>query len=62
MGEVRERAKQECKLIVKKGLKIALLRDLALEFGCDADLVADLQRHYSVKRDKLNLIKQEHGL
>ena len=62
MEEVKKRAIQECKLIVQKGLKIALLRDMALEFGCDPELVADLQRHYYVKKLKLNRIKEEHGL
>jgi len=58
----RKRAIQECKLIVREGRKIALLRDLALEFGCEPELVADLQRHYSVKKSKLNFIKSEHKL
>ncbi len=62
MVEVRKRAIQECKLIVQKGLKIALLRDLAIEFGCDAEVVADLQGHYKVKKLKLDHIKSEHGL
>ena len=53
---------QECRLIVQKGRKIALLRDLAIEFGCDPEVVADLQGHYKMKKLKLNHIKQEHGL
>ena len=62
MEKVRKMAIQECRLIVQKGRKIALLRDLAIEFGCDVEVVADLQGHYEVKKEKLDYIKLEHGL
>lgn len=41
-----------------KGCKIALVRDLALQLGCDADLVADIQKHYEFEKLKLNHIKE----
>ncbi len=62
MPKVRKRAIQQCKLIVRDGRKIALLRDIAISIGCDVDVVSDLQGHYEFKKLKLNHIKQEHGL
>ena len=62
MVEVRKRAIQECRLIVQSGRKIALLRDLALQLGCEPELVKDLQVHYEFKKLKLDHIKAENGL
>lgn len=45
----------------EKGCKIALVRDLAIQLGCDPELVADIQRHYKVQKLKLNRIKEGIG-
>jgi len=60
--EVRRRAIQQCKLIVRDGRKIALLRNLALSLGCDIEVVSDLQYRYGIKKLKLDYIKLEHDL
>ena len=62
MVEVRRRAIQQCKLIVRDGRKIALLRDIAIQLGCDVDVVSDLQYRYGIKKLKLDYIKLEHKL
>lgn len=62
MVEVRKRAIQQCKLIVRDGRKIALLRDLAIQLGCDVEVIASLQYWYGIKKLKLDHIKKEHGL
>ena len=62
MPKVRKRAIQQCKLIVRDGRKIALLRDIAISIGCDVDVVLGLQYQYGIKKLKLNHIKKEHGL
>lgn len=59
MGKV---ALKHAKLIVQNGKKIALVRELAIQLGLDADLVADIQKHYLYKVEELNFVKREGGL
>ena len=51
-----------CKKIVDQGQKIALVRDLAIALTGDADLIADIQRHYEIKVKQLARAKSEGGL
>ena len=42
-----------------KGCKIALVRDLAIQLGCDPEVIAFLQEHYDI--EKQQLIHTEEG-
>ena len=46
----------------EKGCKIGLLRDLAISFGCDPEVIAFLQEHYDIEKQQLNHIKEVSGL
>ena len=56
------KAIKHAKIIVDKGRKIALVRELALALECGPDLVADIQRHYGYKKQELEAVKKEGGL
>lgn len=55
-------ATKHAKIIVDKGQKIALVRELALALNCGADLVADIQRHYGYRKLELDAIKKQGGI
>ena len=45
----------------EKGRKIGLLRDMAIAFNCDPEVVAFLQEHYDIEKQQLNHIKEGIG-
>ena len=45
----------------EKGRKIGLLRDMAIAFNCDPEVIAFLQEHYDIEKQQLNHIKEGIG-
>ena len=45
----------------EKGSKIALLRDMAISFNCDPELIAVLQEFYDIEKQQINHIKEGIG-
>ena len=43
------------------GQRIAIVRDIALALELDAEVVADIQRHYADRKIQLNFLQQEMG-
>jgi hypothetical protein len=48
--------------IYDEGQKIALVRELALQLGLSPELVADIQEHYTCKKNELEHIKRQGKL
>lgn len=61
MGKVNPMI-QHARIIVDKGRKLALVRELALALGCGPDVVADIQKHYGYRKAELEAIKEQGGL
>ena len=45
----------------EKGRKIELLRDMAIAFNCDPEVIAALQEFYDIEKQQLNHIKEGIG-
>ena len=45
----------------EKGRKIGLLRDMAIAFNCDPEVIAALQEFYNIEKQQLNHIKEGIG-